>query len=97
MRKGRRNSDFENINKELTGIKREEEEIKSPKCGRKGNVENVNEETKEISSEGGDIGIHKCRRIIRVDTMNEEVKGWKSSSKQQENPPEIKVTNRRFA
>ena len=40
----------------------EEEEIKSPKCGRKGNVETVNEETKERNSEEEEIGIHKCRR-----------------------------------
>ena len=42
MRKGRRKSDFENTNKWLNGSSIEEEEIKSPKCGRKGNVETVN-------------------------------------------------------
>ena len=39
MRKGRRKSDFENTNEELNGKSIEEEDIKSPKCGRKGNVE----------------------------------------------------------
>ena len=37
MCKGRRKSDFENKNKELNGSNTEEEEIKSPKCGIKGN------------------------------------------------------------
>ena len=46
MCKGRRKSDFENTNKELNGSSIEEEDIKSPKCGRKGNVETKNEETK---------------------------------------------------
>ena len=40
----------------------EEEEIKSPKCDRKGNVETVNEETKESNREDEEIGIRKCRR-----------------------------------
>ena len=35
-----------------------------------------------------EIGIHKCNRKSRIDKINEEVKGWKSSSKQQEYPPE---------
>ena len=51
MHKGRRKSDFENTNEELNGKSIEEEDIKSPKCGRKGNVEIVNEETKESNSE----------------------------------------------
>ena len=37
-------------------------------------------------------GIRKCRRKSRIDKINEKVKGWKSSSKQQEYPPEIKNT-----
>ena len=37
IRKGRRKGDFENTNKELNGSISEEEEIKSPKCGIKGN------------------------------------------------------------
>ena len=36
IRKGRRKSDFKNTNKELNGVSSEEEEIKPPKCGRKG-------------------------------------------------------------
>ena len=43
MRKGREKSDSENTNKELIGKSIEEEEIKSSKCGRKGNVETTNE------------------------------------------------------
>ena len=39
MRKGRRKSDFDNTNEESNGKSIEEEEIKSPKCGRKVEVE----------------------------------------------------------
>ena len=38
MRKSRRKSDFENTNEESNGKSIEEEEIKLPKCGRKGDV-----------------------------------------------------------
>ena len=89
MRKGSRKSDFKNTNKKLSGSSSEEEEIKSSKCVRKGNVETINEETKERNSEEEDIGIRKCRRKIRINKINEELKGWTSSSKQQEYPPEI--------
>ena len=92
MSKGRRKSDFENTNKELNGSSIEEEDIKSPKCGRTGNFETVNEETKENNNEEEDIGIRKCRRKIQIDKINEEVKGWTSSSKQQEYPPEKRKT-----
>ena len=34
------------------------------------------------------ILIRKCMKISRVDIINEEVKGWTSSLKQQEAPPE---------
>ena len=51
MRKIRRKSDFKNTNEESNGKIIEEEEIKLPKFGRKGDVENVDEETKEINSE----------------------------------------------
>ena len=50
MRKGRGESGFENKNEELNGSSSEEEDIKSPNCGIKGNVENVNEETNESNS-----------------------------------------------
>ena len=70
----------------------EEEYIKRPNCNRKSHVVTLNEETKEISSEEEGIGIHKCRGRSQVDHMNEEVKVCKSSSKQQESPPEIKNT-----
>ena len=43
---------------------------------------------KGSSSEEEDILIRKCRRRIRFDIINQEVKVWKSSSKQQEAPPE---------
>ena len=56
------------------------------------NVETVNEETKESNSEEEDIGIRKCRRKNRIYKIKEEVKGWTSSSKQQEYPPEITKT-----
>ena len=41
---------------------------------------NINEEE--------DIGIRKCRRKIPIDKYNEEVRGWTSSSKNPECPPE---------
>ena len=43
---------------------------------------NINEEE--------DIGIRKCRRKIPIDKYNEEVRGWISSSKNPERPPDIK-------
>ena len=55
-------TDFEHTDEESDGKSIEEEEIKLPKCGKKGDVENVNEETKESNSEEKEIGIHKCRR-----------------------------------
>ena len=66
----------------------EVEEIKIHKCIRKGHVDIINEEMKVSSCEGEDIGMHKCRRRSLVDIINEEVKGWTSSSKQQDDPPE---------
>ena len=88
MRKSRRKSDFENTSKELNGSSIEEGDIKSPKCGRKGHVETKNEESKESNSEEEEIGIRNCRRERRIDKINKEVKGWTSSSKRQEYPPE---------
>ena len=49
---------------------------------------NLNEKTKERISEEEEIGILKCRIKGRIDKINEEVKGWTSSSKKQECPPE---------
>ena len=66
MRKGRIKNDFENINEELNGISSEEEEIKPPKCGRKGNVDTLNEETKESNSKKEEIGMRKCRRKVEL-------------------------------
>ena len=54
-------------------------------CGRKGDAENLNE--KKINEEE-DIGIRKCRKKSLIDKYNEEVKGWTSSSKIPECPPE---------
>ena len=92
MPKGRSKSNVEDKNEELKGRSSEELEIKISKCIRKSYVETENEVTKESSSEEENIGIRKCRRRSRVDNMNEEVKGWTSSSKQQESPPEITKT-----
>ena len=47
---------------------------------------------KGSSSKEEDIGIRKCRRRSQVEIMGEEAKGWKSSSKQQEAPPEPRNT-----
>ena len=44
------------------------------------------------SCEEEEIGIRRCRIKIRVDIINEEVKGWTSSSKQQQYPPELTKT-----
>ena len=92
MCKSKRKRNFEHTNKESDGKSSEEEDIKSPKCGREGEVKNINEETKESISEEEDIGIRKCRRKSRIDTINEEMKGWKSSSNEQEYTPEITKT-----
>ena len=51
---------------------------------------------KEINSEEEEIGIRKCRRKSQIDKINEEVKGWTSSSKQQEYPPEKQRPKRRL-
>ena len=96
MRKGRRKSDFQNRNEELNGSSSEEEEIKSPKCGVKGNAETVNEETKESNSEEEEIGIRKCSRKRQIDKINEEVKGWISSSKQQDILMKEQIPKRRL-
>ena len=45
---------------------------------------NINEEE--------DIGIHKCRRKSPIDKYNEEVRGWTSSSRNPERPPDTKKT-----
>ena len=89
MQKGKRTNNVANKNEEVKGKSSEKEEIKIPKCSRKGHIETVNEETKDSSSVEEDIGIRRCRKRRRVDNMNKEVKGWTSLSKQQESPPEI--------
>ena len=43
-------------------------------------------------NEEEEIGIRKCRRKSRIDKYNEEVRGWKSSSKNPECPPDTKKT-----
>ena len=47
---------------------------------------------KGSSSEYEDIGIHKCSRINLFIIINKEVKVWTSSSKQQEDIPELTKT-----
>ena len=50
------------------------------------------------NNEEEDIGIRKCRRKSPIDKYNEEVRGWTSSSKNPECPPETtktKEANRR--
>ena len=51
-------------------------------------LKNLNEKKKENISEEEEIGIRKCRRKSRIDKYNEEVRGWTSSSKNPECPPE---------
>ena len=89
MHNSRIKCDFEHTSEESNGISSEEEEIKLPKCGRKGDAKILNEKTKENISEEEEIGIRKCRRKSRIDKFNEEVRGWTSSSKKKECPPEI--------
>ena len=72
----------------MKGSSSEVEDIRIRKRSRKGHVDILKEGMKGRISEEEEIGISKCRRRSRVDTINEEVKGWKSSSKQQETPPE---------
>ena len=47
MRNIKRKGDFEQTNKESNGKSSEEEEIKLPKCSRKGEAENSNEKENE--------------------------------------------------
>ena len=47
---------------------------------------NINEEE--------DIGIRKCRTKSTIDKYNEEVRGWISSSKNPECPPDRKKQKR---
>ena len=87
MRKG----DFEHSNEESNGNSSYEEENQLPMCGRKGDAENSNQKEKNINEEE-DIGIRKCRTRITIDKYNEEVRGWTSSSKNPERPPDTKTT-----
>ena len=47
---------------------------------------------KKNINEQEEIGIRKCRRKSRIDKYNEEVRGWTSSSKNPERPPDTKKT-----
>ena len=47
MHNSRKNSDFEHTNEESNGKSSEEEDIKLPKCGRKGDAENLNEKKRK--------------------------------------------------
>ena len=47
MRKSRRKGDFEHTNEESNGKISEEEEIKLPKCGRKGDDKNLNDKKRK--------------------------------------------------
>ena len=42
------------------------------------------------------IGRHKCRTKIPIDKYNEEKRGWTSSSKNTEHPPDTKKRKRRI-
>ena len=42
------------------------------------------------------IGIRKCRTKSPIDKYNEEVRGWTSSSKNPEHPPDTKKRKRRI-
>ena len=90
MRNSRRKGDFEHSNEKSNGKSSDEEENQLPKCGRKGDTENLNK--KKNVNEEKEIGIHKCGRKSRIDRYNEEVRGWTSSSKNPECPPETTKT-----
>ena len=64
-----------------------EEGIQLPQCGRKGDAENLNGKKENIIEEE-EIGIRKCKRNSQIDKYYEEVRGWTSSSKNTEFPPE---------
>ena len=49
---------------------------------------------KKNINEEDDIGIRKCRRKSPIDKYNEEVRGWTSSSKNPERPPDTKKNER---
>ena len=94
MRDSMRKGDFEHSNEESNGNSSNEEENQLPKCGRKGHAENLNE--KKNINEEEEIGIRKCRRKSPIDKYNEEVRGWTSSSKNPERPPDTKKRKRRI-
>ena len=83
---------FEHSNEESNGKSSDEEENQLPKCGRKGDAKNLNEKKKKNINEEEEIGIRKCRRKSWINKYNEEVRGWTSSSKNPECPPETSKT-----
>ena len=97
MRDNMRKGDFEHSNEESNGSSSDEEENQLPMSGRKGDDENLKEKENKINEEK-DIGRRKCRTKSPIDKYNEEVRGWTSSSKNPERPPDnnkTKVENRR--
>ena len=88
MRKG----DFEHSNEESNGNSSDEEENQLPTSGRKGDGENLKDKGGKTINEEKDIGRRKCRTKSPIDKCNEEVRGWTSSSKNPERPPDNKKT-----
>ena len=72
----------------MKGRGSEEEEIGIRKCSRRSRSYIINEVVKVRISEEQEIVISNRRKVSRVYIINEEVKGWTSSPKQQEAPPE---------
>ena len=62
--------------------------------GRKGDDENLKDKENKKINEEKDIGRRKCRIKIPIDKYNEEVRGWTSSSKNPERPPDNKKTKK---
>ena len=89
MRDSMRKGDFEHSNEESNGNSSDEEENQLPICGRKVDAEIFNEKEKNTNEEE-DIGRRKCRTKSLIDKYNEEVRGWTSSSKNPERPPNTK-------
>ena len=90
MRDSMRKGGFEYSNGESNVNSSDEEENDLPKFGRKGDAENLNEKKKKNINEEEDIRIRKYRRKSPIDKYNEEVRGWTSSSKNPERPPDTK-------
>ena len=96
MRDNMRKGDFEHSNEESNGYSSDEEENQLPMSGSKGDDENLKEKENKKFNEEKDIGRSKCRTKSLINKYNEGVRGWTSSAKNPEQPPDYKKQKRRI-